>query len=682
MKRSNWALLTVALSLTACGGSDSETPIIEGGNAIVVDLPSGKSLPRSLYVTDTKNSAEQYIRNYLLNDYGVVKEMLVYVDDTMVDAAPAEAGGNLSATNTIEKEVDEADLVKAFNFESQDYLLTVTQPQYDYIVDSVPIAVDSVSVTRTSPVIGYNVAASLNLYAINEAPSADLITRLPLNEDAQYVSGFYQLDDQIIVQSRANQQSSPWQELAAWDNGKSVIDSVQLVGQTLTPNWSMAFDGHIVSSRRIDSNMYILMRHTSQPAGLEYVWSDSSRDAVRIVASNIELINILDINAFIPQIQTNAGTTAAFELEKCYLPDDSDRYLAGGIVFNYLAKIDLNTGSVSSVQCVLADINQVYMNAQSLFLIDSAQWAEQTSRIHRFTLDTLSYDSSLEVNGTLGWNSAEFRIKELADGTVVLLTSQNESMNDWGIWWNDPNTINKLQLFQKVTTDSEIKYQQIAELPNADYPEYDDSPLSLGKPGEQIYGVRIDESTVKVVTFQQTDPLYIFDITDRKNPQALGELQEDGVSVYLHNFDSLTLGVGYDANEWGNRKGLKVELYDSQDGVQSIQQYLFGEDAYTPVAGDYHAFTSMAVAGESQRYKIAIPATIYPQDVQLNYTGLLLFTLDSAAKTLSHDGTIKTDSRGGWQDRSVIQGDAVHYVHHGKIYSSLWAYPDTQVVSE
>jgi len=459
---------------------------------------------------------------------------------------------------------------------------------------------------------------------------------------------------------------------------------VQLVGQTLTPNWSVAFDGHIVDSRRIDSNMFILMRHTSQPVGLEYAWSGNSADAADVVANNIEMINNLDINAFIPQIQTNSGTTAAFELETCYLPDDTDRYLAGGIVFNYLAKVDLNTGEVSSVQCVLADINQVYMNAQSLFLIDSAQWAEQTSRIHRFTLDNLSYDSSLEVNGTLGWNSAEFRIKELADGTVVLLTSHNESMNDWAWWgwWNNEDTINKLQLFQKTATDSESKYQQVAELPNADYPESDDSPLSLGKPGEQIYGVRIDESTVKVVTFQQTDPLYIFDITDRKNPQALGELQEDGVSVYLHNFDSLTLGVGYDADEWGGRKGLKVELYNSQEDVQSIEQYVFGEHASTPVDGDYHAFTSMPVAGESQRYKIAIPAAISTQGYQTNYTGLHLFTLDSSAKTLSLDGIIKTDNYGSWQDRSVIQGDAVHYVHNGKIYSSLWADPDTQVVSE
>ncbi|MDA7747276.1 beta-propeller domain-containing protein, partial [Psychromonas sp.] len=340
--------------------------------------------------------------------------------------------------------------------------------------------------------------------------------------------------------------------------------------------------------------------------------------------------------------------------------------------------------TVSAVKCVLADINQVYMNTQSLFLIDSQQWNDQTSRLHRFTLNNFEYDSSLTVDGTLGWDTPEFRIKELDDGTVVLLTSQNETISNWwGVWWNNTNTVNKLRLFQKIATDDGEEYQQIAELPNADAPEQDDSPLSLGKQGEQIYGVRIDENTVKVVTFRQTDPLYIFDISDRKNPQSLGELQEDGVSVYLHNFADLTLGVGYDANESGNRLGLKVELYDQQETLQSIQQYVFGDYASTPVDYDYHAFTSVAVDDNEDLFKIAIPATIYENNYQDYYSGLLLFTLNNVDKTLIHNGTIKAQGdRSSWQDRSVIQGDAVHYLHNGKIYSSLWSTPDAYSISE
>jgi len=681
MQIRTWALLSVALSLTACNSSSSD-PVAEASIPIEVDLPSGESVQRSLYISENKNSAEQYIRNYLLNEYGTLTEIhnepqVAMPDATAMDAA-SDNESTLSSTNTIEQDVDEADFIKAFNFQSQDYLLTVTQPQYqNYISPEGPVTVDSATVSNPSPIyIGDIEPANLNLYAINETPSADLITRFPLSEHAQYVSGFYQFNEQVIVQSHLQNTPTQWQDATAWNNGKSTIESVKLAGSTLSNNWNLVFDGHIVASRRIDSDMFVLMRHASYPVGLTYPWGD-----INIHDANIELIDKLDFSAFIPNIQSNATTAAAFELEQCHLPDDTSRYLSGGIVFNYLAKVDLESGAVTAVQCVLADINQVYMNAQSLFLIDSDQWAEQTSRVHRFALGNLSYDSSIEVSGSLGWNSAEFRIKELADGTVVLVTSQNESLDNWG-GWNATNTINKLQLFQKVTSDTGTKYQQIAELPNADYPETDESPLSLGKPGEQIYGVRIDESTVKVVTFQRTDPLYLFDISDRHNPQAVGELQENGVSVYLHNFADLTLGIGYDATDTGRRKGLKVELYEGQESVQSIEELLFGEYAYTPVDGDYHAFTSAPVAGESDRYRFAIPADIYGQDYQEDYTGLLLFTLDSTAKTLIHDGTIETDLGGSWQDRSVIQGNAVHYLHNGKIYSSLWSAPYTQVMSE
>jgi len=320
------------------------------------------------------------------------------------------------------------------------------------------------------------------------------------------------------------------------------------------------------------------------------------------------------------------------------------------------------------------------MNERSLFLIDSKEWSGQTSRLHRFDLASFSYDTSLQLAGSLGWRSAEFRLKELSDGTVVTVTTQHNATGDF--WCCSSNAIHKLQLFQKEVNDTGSGYRKIAELPNATYPDADDTPLSLGKAGEEIYGVRIDENTAKIVTFEQTDPLYLFNISDRDNPMAIGELQQDGVSVYLHNFADLTLGIGYDADESGQRKGLKVELYQGEGSVQSLQAIILGDYANTPVEYDHHAFTALQT-GETDSYRIAFPAQIYGQNYKQQYTGLLLFTLDTAAKTLLHNGTIKAaNSYSSWQDRAVIQGEAVHYVHQGRIYSSLWSDPANPVISE
>ena len=180
-----WALFSVALSLTACG-SDPVESVTEVSKPMVVDLPSGKSLQRALYVSEKKNSAEQYIRNYLLNEYGTLAEIPIEPPVVMPESPATDATSDnesaLSSTNTIEKDVDEADFIKAFHFQSQDYLLTVTQPQYtNYISLDKPVAVDSAAMSRIAPpiYIGDIEPANLNLYAINETPSADLICPFP-----------------------------------------------------------------------------------------------------------------------------------------------------------------------------------------------------------------------------------------------------------------------------------------------------------------------------------------------------------------------------------------------------------------------------------------------------------------------------------------------------------------------
>ena len=42
--------------------------------------------------------------------------------------------------------------------------------------------------------------------------------------------------------------------------------------------------------------------------------------------------------------------------------------------------------------------------------------------------------------------------------------------------------------------------------------------------GERLYAVRYFGELATVVTFRQTDPLYVVDLADPKNPAVLGEL--------------------------------------------------------------------------------------------------------------------------------------------------------------
>ncbi|USN55802.1 MAG: beta-propeller domain-containing protein [Candidatus Peribacteria bacterium] len=72
------------------------------------------------------------------------------------------------------------------------------------------------------------------------------------------------------------------------------------------------------------------------------------------------------------------------------------------------------------------------------------------------------------------------------------------------------------------------------------------------EPGEEFKSSRYIGDKLYLVTFQQTDPLFVIDIADVSHPEILGELKIPGFSTYLHPYAPLKdgvqylLGLGYD----------------------------------------------------------------------------------------------------------------------------------------
>ncbi|MDP1629435.1 MAG: beta-propeller domain-containing protein, partial [bacterium] len=62
---------------------------------------------------------------------------------------------------------------------------------------------------------------------------------------------------------------------------------------------------------------------------------------------------------------------------------------------------------------------------------------------------------------------------------------------------------------------------------------------------ERIYSVRFIEDKGYAVTFRETDPFYVLDLADPKNPALKGELKIPGYSAYLHPITKdKILGIG------------------------------------------------------------------------------------------------------------------------------------------
>jgi uncharacterized secreted protein with C-terminal beta-propeller domain len=117
--------------------------------------------------------------------------------------------------------------------------------------------------------------------------------------------------------------------------------------------------------------------------------------------------------------------------------------------------------------------------------------------------------------------------------------------------------------------------------------------------GEKIYAVRYVGPLAYVVTFRQTDPLYVVDLSDPAHPHAAGQLALTGYSSFLQPVGGnhlLGIGQAVDANL--RTSGLQVSLFDVTDPSHpSLVSKLVLAGAGSSAEDDPHALLYWAPAG-------------------------------------------------------------------------------------
>jgi uncharacterized secreted protein with C-terminal beta-propeller domain len=107
----------------------------------------------------------------------------------------------------------------------------------------------------------------------------------------------------------------------------------------------------------------------------------------------------------------------------------------------------------------------------------------------------------------------------------------------------------------------------------------------LGK-GEKIYAVRFVEDKGYVVTFRETDPFYVIDLSNPYDPKLKGELKIPGYSSYLHPITKdKILGIGKESSK------VKISLFDVSNPSNPIEKSKYVLDEYwSKVLENFHAF--------------------------------------------------------------------------------------------
>ncbi len=207
--------------------------------------------------------------------------------------------------------------------------------------------------------------------------------------------------------------------------------------------------------------------------------------------------------------------------------------------------------------------------------------------------------------------------------------------------------------------------------------------------GETIKSVRFTGDTGYVVTFEQTDPLFVIDLSNPEKPEIKGELKIPGFSTYLHPVgENLVLGVGVDGDENGQNNGLKVSLFDVSDPANPIESHKVTipannkDGSYTYVTSQAYN-THKALCWDDTTNTMYIPylkrteVWYHTDDYSFkNVAGILAVKVNEEEKTLekSRNYTNVSDSnKTDWGfERTTYIGDVIFgYSHSGNVIMSF-----------
>jgi uncharacterized secreted protein with C-terminal beta-propeller domain len=333
--------------------------------------------------------------------------------------------------------------------------------------------------------------------------------------------------------------------------------------------------------------------------------------------------------------------------------DYSDiHYFPNHISPNLISVIALDldgSGKQAKLETYLGSSDNIYMSDKNLYIAQSPDYNETT--IFKFNIDNdnIKYVNKGVVKGHI---LNQFSMDEFDDSFRIATTSWNNSSNNLFVLDQQMKTIGKL--------------------------------TGLA-PNEKIYSVRFMGEKAYLVTFEQTDPLFVIDLSNKLEPKVLGELVIPGFSNYLHPLDANhILGIGKDTSvvEDNNFKrvkqgGIKIAIFDVSDVTKPVQESM-------KIIGDSGSYSEAlynhkAILFDKDNNLLALPVNLVEYKGEtyniVNETQCV-FVLDvSLNKGITTKGQIfhsdSNYSQNSKIQRSLYINDILYTVSNSKIKANL-----------
>ncbi len=363
---------------------------------------------------------------------------------------------------------------------------------------------------------------------------------------------------------------------------------------------------------------------------------------------------------------------------KSYMAYEDISILPGAVepTYSIITAIDLSTPAKSTLKTkgFLGSSEIVYMTKDHLYLTatqfeknngmeEKMIWNPEnmSTAFFKYKLDgvNVTFQRSAEMKGTV---LNQFSMDEYNDHFRVAMTEGN-------MWNTQRPSQNHLYIF-----DENMKLTG--------------SVKGMAK-GERIYSARFMGEKAYIVTFRETDPLFVIDVANPAKPTVLGELKIEGFSNYLHPIDENHLiGFGYDTvaekNPSGGEpiirtKGMKLSLFDVTDfsnPKEKDKTIIGGSGTHSPLQYDHKALFK-----QPKQNLYGFPASIYEEgekNHEVNYigSGALIYEITPEKGIVLKGDLIKRKAKGQqyeeWEkqiQRIIYSGNHLYTLSHSEITS-------------
>ena len=356
-------------------------------------------------------------------------------------------------------------------------------------------------------------------------------------------------------------------------------------------------EGSLLTARMIGENVYVISN--------KYMYND-------LLVKSKEELNGDDYKPqYLDTAISNEEKCIEYS-EICYFPESKDSTFLNIIGFN------INNNEPADVETYLGAGTKVYASQNNLY-VANVKYEYKDEKLYGYydnlSINTYIYKFKLE-NGKV-----EYSNTGSVPGEVLNQFSMDENNGNFRIattnstnWMEETKTNNLYVLDENLKTVGSIE--------------------NLAK-GEKIYSVRFVGNKAYMVTFVQTDPLFVIDLSEPTNPILLGELKIPGYSKYLHPYDEnhiIGFGENTETKENGSviTIGMKMALFDVTNPTSPKEMYSID-------IGDRGTYSELlynhkALLFSKEKNIIAFPISISEEEnnyrSNLKFQGAIVYGLD------------------------------------------------------